>query len=291
MNIRPANFAVLLVSLSSISAQAAQVYVEPASGSGVSASDLTTATDLVSSSVSDVSSDTVVNQASQAEYVLKPKLIRLGEAYVLSLSKVRDGKVVFSSQLKAAHMDELDKVALRLTGSVILGKRASDDAHVGEITDQEAKEGTQRHATRKQTYLGFGGSSFGNLNSSGIGFSLGAAYAWDLNRARVKLLAEGDMNGSAFFASAGLGGSYFLSLADLAPYLAADFGAGAAKVDGGGAFTGPTTVGFVVGFGAGIELLRTSSVNLDLGFRAAYLLHSNDFGLPQAYSLRLGLYF
>jgi hypothetical protein len=37
--------------------------------------------------------------------------------------------------------------------------------------------------------------------------------------------------------------------------------------------------------------LRTSSINLDLGFHASFLLNSNTFGIPQSYSVRLGLYF
>lgn len=267
------------------------VFVETATGSGVSENDLATATTLITTAVGEVSSESVVSQQDQADTTLRPTLVRLGEAYLLGLSKVKDGKIVSSSQLKAAHMDELDKVAERLTRSVLIGERAKSNPRVGEITDQEARDGAQRRPTRSETYLSFGGSEFGNLNSSGLGYSLGLGHAWDVNVALIKLVAQVDINGAAWMATAGLGGNYFISTTDTSPYLTADFGAGAAKIDGGGVLSGETVGGFAVGAGAGVQFLRTSSVNLDLGFRAGYLLHSNQLGLPQTYAVKLGLYF
>jgi hypothetical protein len=267
-----------------------QIYVAPATGSGVSPDDLSTATELVQSSVPEVSSNEVINQASRADFVLQPRLIRLGQAYLMTLSKVKNGEVLYSTQLKAERIDELDKVAKRITRSVLEGKSATKTPRVGEITDQEAKEGTQRRPTRKAFYLGFGGASLQNLNTTGLGYSLGAAYTWDVNTIRIKLLGEGDVNGSAFFVNGGLGANYYLSLEDVAPYLSFDFGGGAAKIDRG-MLEGQTVGGFVIGAGAGVEILRTASVNLDLGFRAAFMLNQNEIGRPEAISFRLGIYF
>lgn len=271
-------------------AWADQVYVAPATGTGVSSDDLATATELVQSSVGDVSSDTIVNQASRADFVLQPRLIRLGQAYLMTLSKVKNGEILSSTQLKAERMDELDKVAGRLTRSVLEGKNAKTNLRVGEITDQEAKDGTQRKPSRKAIYLGFGGASLKALNTTGLGYSVSAAYTWDLNTLRVKILGEGDVNGDAFFASGAIGANYYLGVEDVAPYLSADFGGGAAKIEQS-LLEGQTVGGFVVGVGTGIEFLRTASVNLDLGFRAAFMLHENQIGRPEAFTLRLGIYF
>jgi hypothetical protein len=271
-------------------AHAESVFVEPATGSGVLDSDLVTTTSLIQTSINDVSRDQVVETADKADISLRPKLMRLGDAYILSLAKVKDGQIVFSSQLKAAHMNELDKVAERLTRSVLQGQTGKEGIRVGEITNEEARDGTQRKPVRKEWYVGLGGSEFTNLNTTGIGYSFGLAYAWDLNTALLKIMGEGDFNGSAFFTSAGIGGEYFLATTDIAPYLAADFGVGLAKVDQS-LFSGQTVGGFVAGVGAGMELLRTSAINLDLGFRAGFLLHENNLGDPRVLSLRLGLYF
>jgi hypothetical protein len=269
---------------------ASSIFVAPATGSGVYPDDLATATELVQASIPEVSSNEVVKQASDADFVLQPRLIRLGQAYVMTLSKMKNGETIYSTKLKAEKIDELDRVAKRLTRSVLESKSAGSQQLVGEITDEEAHQGTQRRPVRQAFYLGFGGASLHNLNTTGLGYSAGAAYTWDLNTLRLKLFGEGDVNGAAFFVDGGIGGNYYLSREDVAPYLSADFGGGAAKVDQG-LLDGQTIGGFVFGVGTGVELLRTSSVNLDLGFRAAFLLHNNQLGSPEALSLRLGIYF
>jgi hypothetical protein len=274
----------------SLTAHATSVFVEPATGSGVLESDLATTTSLIQTAIPEVSSDTVSESADKADISLRPKLMRLGDAVILSLAKVKDGEILFSSQLKAAHMNELDKVVTRLTRSVLEGQRGKDSARVGEITNEEARDGTQRKPVRKEWYVGLGGSEFSNLNSTGIGYSFGLAYGWDLNWMLFKLMGEGAFNGSAFFASAGIGAQYFLSTSNIAPYLAADFGGGLAKIDQS-LLSGQTVGGFVAGVGAGVELLRTYAINLDLNIRAGFLLHDNNLGDPRVLSLRLGLYF
>jgi hypothetical protein len=274
-------------------AAADTIYVAPATGSGVNQSDLATTTDLIKTSVNHNGSHQIVNQADQADFTLQPNLLNLGSAYVLQLSKIKsDGAPVFSTQLKAERLDELDKVADRVTHAVLAGKAASQDTQVGEITNQEAHDGTQRRPARNEWYAGFGGSGLSGLNVSGLGYSLGLARAWDLNTALLKIMFEDAGLDSSFLMSTNLGGQYFLSNSDLAPYLGADFGFGAAKAEGGGGFfSGQTVGGFDVGGEAGAELLRTAAINLDLMFRASFLLHSTSYGMPIAYTLRLGLYF
>jgi hypothetical protein len=274
-------------------AKADNIYVERATGSGVSESDLETATELVKGAVPQVSADQVVEQLDQADFTLRPKLLHLGQAYILSVDRAdKQGNVSFSTQLKAERIDELDKVAVRVTRSVLIGKVASQDSHVGEITNQEAHDGAQRRPTRNEWYVGFGGSNFSNMNVNGIGYSLGLAYGWDINTAMVRIMAEGSGLDSAFLLSMGLGADYFITTSDVAPYIGGDFGFGAAKAEGNsGFFSGDTIGGFDIGAEAGVRLLRSSSVNLDLGFRAGFLLHSNTYGNPAVYSLKLGLYF
>lgn len=274
-------------------ALASQVFVEPATGSGVNEGDLDTATQLVRNAVPDVSSNILVESPDQADYSLRPNLMKLGQAYEMGLQKVnKDGSVAFSSQLKAERMDELDKVANRLTRSVLAGTRASNDTRVGEITNQESHEGNQRRPVRGEWYIGAGGSSFSNLNVSGIGYSFGLARAWDFNSGLFKILGEFDGLNSAFATNVGLGGEYFIVPTDLAPYVSGDFGFGAAKASGGGGFfSGTSYGGFEVGIGTGVEIMRTAATNLDIAFRTGFLLKNSGYGSPTIFSLRLGLYF
>ena len=280
-----------LVPFFALPSWAAQIYVEQATGSGSSSGDQDTATSLVRTSAGSIGNNHTLDSPDGADFTLRPKLMKLGKAYILNVSKVQNGQVIYASQLKAANMDELDKVALRVTQAVLSGRQTTDDAQVGEITNQESKDGTQRRPVRHETYVGIGAASLANMNAQHLGYSLGVATAWDTNTFLVRLMGELSGAGSAGMLSGGIGLNYFILNSDAAPYIGADFGYGAAKADGGGFFSGATRGGFVFGLDAGVVLLRTSTINLDLGFRAGFLANTNDYGRPASYSLRVGLYF
>src|SRR5579885_3553876 len=91
-----------------------KVFVELAAGPGISDGDLSSYYELVRTSVGGLGYDTVGDPA-QADIVLRPKLLKLGAAYIATLDRVEGGKVTRSDQLKAAHIEELDQVAQRLT--------------------------------------------------------------------------------------------------------------------------------------------------------------------------------
>src|SRR5206468_2937678 len=148
----------------------------------------------------------------------QPRLVRLGWAYLMTLAKVKNGEILYSTQLKAQTMDELDKVAKRLARAVLDEKNAQANPRVGEITDQEARDGAQRRPVHKAFYVGLGGASLRNLNTTGLGYSLSTAYTFDLNAVRLKLFGEGDVNGDAFFVNGGIGGNYYFGVEDVAPY-------------------------------------------------------------------------
>jgi hypothetical protein len=270
-------------------ARADLVKVEAADGTNSSAGDQASVTQLVRSSVSELGGD-LTEDGGAADYTLRPHLLRLGESYILSIDKTVKGQIRFSTQLKAAHVDELDKVALRVTRAAMQDKRASADPHVGEITDQEAKEGTQRRPARHTVYLGFGGTWLANLANDNLGYSFGLGYGWDLNRVLLKLVGGLDIAGSAFILSTGIAADVFLTTTEVAPYVGAEFGYAFSKADGG-VFSGATANGFDVGIEGGVQILRTAAVNLDIGARAGFLLNSNGLGDPRAISARVGLYF
>ncbi len=279
-----------LILFVSLNGSAAEIFVEPARGSGVPQSDLDSATALVQSAVPQVNGNQVTSDQSKADFSLRPDLVKLGKSYVLTLSKVRGGEVQNTTQLKAQSIEELDKVALRVTQAVIANKKASDDAQVGEITNHEAREGTQRKPVRSLHYLALGGSLFGNLNSSKLGYSLGVGHGWDSNQMIIKVNGDLSIAGDAALIAATLGLDYFLTAQDFAPYIGGNFGVGAAKSEGG-FFSSSMIGGFVLAPEAGFQILRTSTVSMDICFRAEFLMNSNEYGHPAAYSLKVGLYF
>ena len=271
------------------SSKADQIYVEATQGSGIAQSDLDTTTSLVQSAVSQMG-EQIAAQAKGADAVLKPELLRLGKSYILKITEVKSGDVVSTSHLKAENIEELDKVALRVTQAVFKGKAASDDTAVGEITDQEAKDGTQRRPVRQMTYVGLGAAVFSDLGATSIGYSLGFGKAWDANQTMIKIMGNLSGSASAAMLDATLGLDYFLSRRDLATYVGGAFGYGVAKSSG--SFSDSTARGgFVLSPEAGMQIMRTSAVSMDLGLRAEFLLNSNEFGHPAGYSLRLGIYY
>ncbi|MBI4925204.1 MAG: hypothetical protein HY843_04695 [Bdellovibrio sp.] len=129
------------------------------------------------------------------------------------------------------------------------------------------------------------------MNSSGIGYDFTGAYAWEVNQVLLKLFADWGIKENANFLNVGLGGQYFINDLDFAPFLSGDFGFGTSKVKADNIFSGETTGGFCIGVGSGIQFLRTASIHVEIGARAAFILSKNTIGYPTLLALRLGFYF
>ena len=181
---------------------------------------------------------------------------------------------------------------LGLSSIVSAQARAAPPLKLGSDSEGAKSEGARSNKKRAQrmSYLGFGGVGMSALRAKGIGMSFAGAQAWDAEVATIKLLGEVDVNGESLFTNAGIGGNYYLSKDDFAPYVAGDFGVALSKLANSDLSSG-TQSGFALGLGTGITFMHTFDVQLDLGFRAVFLLKQNSEGAPAAYSLRLGVYF
>jgi hypothetical protein len=264
------------------------IFVEPAEGTGADTTELKAVGELVQTAVVQLNHH-IAEKATDANYSLRVHLLKLGEAYLVAVSKIKGGTPVFTSQMKALAMDDLDRVTLRLVRATIDEKPVAEEARVGEITKQEAKEGTERKPTRNMRYVALGAASLNNLNTRGVGYSLGLGYSWDLNKALVKLGLDLALQGSAYMANLGLGAYVFLAPTDIAPFLDVDFGFGIAEADNGGLFRGTLLGGFVVGGGLGLQFFRTSAINLELAAHVAAMLNMGSSGAPINFTIRVGL--
>lgn len=278
-----------MFALLSSSAFGATFFVESAGNSHVSESDAATVTQLVKASVGELGHEVVVERSS-ADFVLLPKLIPLGSAYVVNLEKWKGNKRVYSSKMKSTQFENMDEVAKRLTRSVIMEVPPSGDVRVGEVTQHESDEGQRRRPARQIRYFALGPAGFGNLSASSVGVYIAGAYAFDLNEAIIRIRAEGAFGGGALFADFGLGASYFFSLRDTAPFVGLDFGYGISRMSNSSVL-GEIANGFVLAPIVGVQLMRTSSVNLEVAGRAAFLLSRNSIGNPMLFVIRVGLYF
>lgn len=277
------------------SAMAEKIFVEPTKGTGIDQSDLASTTSLIQSAVTQAGHQ-LESRSSEADGILRPEVLKLGKSYILKISEVKKGEVIATDQLKAETIEEMDKVASRVTTAVLNHQQSANTGKVGEITNQESHEGTQRHPVRNVTYFGIGAALLANMNTgSGVGYNISAGAGWDSTQSLLKIILDiSGLKGAALF-SLGLGGDYFLNTNNIAPYVGGIFGYGSSKTAGNGtsgilteAF-GETVSGFILSPEVGVQFMRTSQTSLDLSFHAEYLLRSNAFGSPAAYVLRLGI--
>lgn len=266
-------------------------FVENATGPGVSDADLAATTELVRAAVQASQTHQLVSNPALSEFSLHPAVLRIGHAYIIQLEKLKGGKTVFSTELKANQIEELDKVTKRLVEAVLDEKKAGEEAQLGEITQTEQQGGKERKPSRRIHSLAFGGSLFSQMNASSIGYSLGGAFGWDLVDTILKIQADLSLCGAALFFNADLETMFLLSRRETAPYLAGAFGFGVTRSAATDTVSSQTVAGFDIGAGGGLLFLRTSDVNLDIGLRFHLLLSANSQGNPLASTLRLGMYF
>ncbi len=281
----------LLLFLASASALADEYFVERTAGPGIEVSDLATVDELIRASVREGGGHSVVEKPADADFTLRPKLLKLGGAYVMTLEKLMGGAVVFSTQMKAMKMDEMDLVARRLTRAVIGEVAVADDARVGDVSEHEATSGMARKPARNGYFIGIGPTALANMNTDGVAYGIQGGYSWDLNTVMIRFLGDVALSGDAVFGTAGLAGTYFLTDHANTPFLALDLGYGGYHTDTSVPVGSETGGGFAAGAGAGVSFLRTSAINVEVSARLATIFDESTLGLPLAISARLALYF
>jgi hypothetical protein len=232
-----------------------------------------------------------VDEASQAQVILKPKVIKLGSATVISLEKHEGGKLKFSGQLKAANQEELDLVCKKLTRSVLNEKTLQSDSKVSEVTHDEVKSGSNRKETIGRWALGFGPTWVSNVNSGGGKFGLLIGYTWEIIDPNVMIKLYWD--GAAGFSFFAIGANYFFSESKISPFAGLSFGyAGSSVQSVPGYISGVIdTSGFAGGAELGMSFFRNSRVNLNVSGVFNTLFTSNYLGTPSLVGLRIGVLF
>lgn len=215
-------------------ANAAAFFVEDTiAEEGVSPADTRAATSLVKGAVASRSGDVLSYDEARADYVLQPRLMKLGESYILTVEKVRGQEVLFSAQSKIPRIDQLDRAARATTLSaidepstnprsavtvepsndprpVVIYRRELNSSTSGTtapapqqpvvITESssgriEADQPEWRSPDRKVGYwqLGFGPATSRRLESESLMYSFAAGRVWDI-QPMVSLKALGELN-------------------------------------------------------------------------------------------------
>ncbi len=232
---------------------------------------------------------TVVTTEASADFALRTELIRLGQAYVLTVTKSKQNAVIFASNQKAASIEELDDAIARAVRAAMLSTPAKQDLRVGEVKPQEEEQLRRRIKTHDTSYLGFGPAGFQNMGVSSLSYNFAIGHLWEVTpRAAIRLLGNvvTSNDWKTYFFDGELGLNYYLSDTDSSPYLNGDFGLGMC-----GSGTSPaTSIGAFAGtLGVGYLFFRTSTTQFDLFTGYTMIFGNNTIGSPGFYSLRIGV--
>ena len=229
---------------------------------------------------------------SKADFTLKTDLVRLGQAYVLSVTRYQGGKAIYSSRQKASSVEQLDDAADRAVRAAMLSKPAKKDLRVGEVKRSEEDEMRRRIFSRSFTYFSFGPAGFNNMGiPSQLAYDLGLGHFWEVTpNAAITLMATGTASGDlkTYFVLGQLGLRYYFTDEDFAPYVGGGLGFGGSA----SASSSATTIGgFGGSIGLGMLFFRTSSTQFDVYASYSSIFGNNTIGAPGAYSIRIGILF
>ncbi len=219
----------------------------------------------------------ITSDKNVADYILTPQLLSLGKSYIFSVQRAnKSGIIVDSEKMKSENLSDVDAVISRVTRASLSTQSATQNARIGEVTDNDSKRSYSRIKTRKSFYLGFGPGWADNLNGNN-GFSFMGGFAWGMSPEFELLLEYTHYNAKDSTSSMNhilFGGRYFLTQNQHAPYLLGHLGymMGRHGDENPGSFFRSRWVnGWGLGAGAGMNFFRANSVNFSLQGRMNHL--------------------
>ncbi len=243
---------------------------------------------LVVSSVTSAGGSQASDEQS-ADFVLKPDLIKLGGAFILTITKFKKGEAVYSSKQKAASIEELDDASDRAVRAAILGTQAKKDTRVGEVKARDENQLQTRIKSHNTSYFGFGVGSLTNMGNSKLAYDFAIGHNWEVTpRSQIKVLTElfASSDWNAYLGAIQLGLNLFLNDEDSSPYLGAGLGFAGS---GSGSSSATTLGGFAGSVGVGMQFFRTSSTQFDIFAGYTIEFANNTIGAPGALGLRIGI--
>lgn len=294
----------MLSILGAATASAADVFVLDATQENTSPRWGTAATSLVRDAVTSHGEHRLSKNQTTADYVLQPKLLGLGEGYILTIEKKRGEQVVLAKQVRVASLDDLDKAAARVTQEALAEtptniSSAATSPVVEDIENPLETSNTAENWNRDMSpvynYWTAGIGPFGgnNLDTENILYSVSLGHTWDIHpRVAIRALGEGafstgDEDANLF--NVGVGPSYYFMGGNSArsPYANLDFGYGFGEAN-----NDEDIAGFSLGLGVGYRFFRTATTGMEVNVRWATLFDpAVGDDNPQIIGARLGVDF
>lgn len=223
-----------------------------------------------------------------AKVMLRAKAIETGKGLVLTLDKVKDDKVVFADSLKLKSFDEIDVALDRLTQAVIAERSVDGTMGVGKVMQTEEGLSQNRRKSERRWYFGFGPALSSGLETQSNLINMQLGYSWDLPEALFKIYYNAytsTNSGDAFMGGLGIGGNYYLSNSDNAPFVHGGMAWGSARNN-----DDQSKRGFLFNGGVGMMFFRTSDVSVETALDVSTLAENIDGKTPIVGGVRVGLY-
>lgn len=285
------------------SAFAANVFVQEAIQENASSKWGTATTSLVRDAVTSHGEHRLSRNQAAADYVLQPKLLGLGESYVLTIEKKRGDQVVLAKQVRLATLDDLDQAAARATHEALasspIASSATTDVENVELDNPLENSNTlekwDRGPSPVYNYWTAGVGPFGgnNLDTENILYSVALGHTWDIHpRVSIRGLGEAAFstgNEDAQVFNLAVGPSYYFMGGNNArsPYANLDFGYGFGQAN-----NNEDLSGFTLGLGIGYRFFRTETTGMEVNLRWATLFDpAIGDDNPQIIGARLGVDF
>ncbi|MCM2282992.1 MAG: DUF481 domain-containing protein [Bdellovibrionaceae bacterium] len=314
----------VFVLLGSWPALAADIFIaDTIKQSGATRAEADSVHQLVNNTVVTMGQDKVVQDEMDADYTLQPRLMKLGESYILTVERRRGEEIIYASQVKANSVNELDRASRRATMAALSDRsvRGEEEYAQGKEVDSGTRSGATAEGPREErpqifrgadaesrmrpgyqlnpgskTYrywsLGLGPALMRRVETDDLFYSLSAAHLWDIHpRASVKVLGEanfstGTEDASMYNLAAGASW-FFMPTANGAAYVTGDLGYGFAE-----SALNNDADGFTFGTGVGYQFFRTSRTTMDVLLRYAVLTNElEEDGFPQLIGARLAVNF
>lgn len=205
--------------------------------------------------------------------------------------------------MKAANIEDMDTVSIRVVRSVLNEEAPSNSAKVTDVTKDEETRGTRRYKATRQWRIAFGPAWSNGLSVNGGGTQWSLGYIWgidpdyDLKINWSYYVPRSTDEDNARFSEFALGMNYFFTQAKHSLFLTIELGyASAAASENNNTvfnFSEDSASGWAVGLGLGYKFFRTSTVNLGLLASYQYLFDKTEKSdqTPRLSSLNIVVYY
>lgn len=136
-----------------------------------------------------------------------------------------------------------------------------EDLRVGNIPSDKREKIKSRVESLSFKTFGFGPAWIPSGSNKKMFYGVNYGYNWDVSEhgeIRAGFFGSAPSEGSGYFVSGGIGGSFFFSTSNISPILGGEFGIGAMK-DGDTSYSG-----FAYEAHGGLRFFRTSNTQLSL---------------------------